>query len=273
LERLLKVVWIRRSRQTSAIFSTIPCSASSDMSTIAAFQAVKALRLKAVKNLPGHIIRLGPLPPTTELISPGTLRLPNPFVPLRNPRTGQWRPAKISLRRQADLVKQAKKSNTLHLLPPGPKTPRPTEQTLRAAAEMDAKLAGNPTRRTSKGYKEEEDTMWMSPVAWEGKAEYKEVAGAELGTRLYAAKKRMFKGHRWERVKEARDSKKKILLRDMARRVRNYKAVRLSILFNNAQSYAPSTFSTIKRESRTPSNRPALPKYGNCPSSLIALRC
>lgn len=196
------------------------------MSTSAALQAVKALQAKAVKGLPRHIIRFGPLPPPTEPVSAGTLRLPNPFVPRLNPKTGKWRPAAVSLRRQADIVKLAKASNTLHLLPPGPKTPRPTEQTLRAAAETNAKFEGHPTGKVTEGDKNGEDSSWMIPVSWEGKAEYKEVAGAELGTRLYAAKKRMFKGHRWERVKEARDSKKKILLRDMARRVRNYKAVR-----------------------------------------------
>jgi len=35
----------------------------------------------------------------------------------------------------------------------------------------------------------------MNPVDWEGKADFKEVPGAELGTRLYASRKRMFKGH------------------------------------------------------------------------------
>lgn len=196
------------------------------MSTSAALQAVKTLHAKAVKGLPRHIIKFGPLSAPTEPVSAGTLRLPNPFVPRLNPKSGKWRPAAISLRRQADLVKLAKASNALHLLPPGPKTPRPTEQTLRAATETNAKFEGRPTGTVTKGNKEEEDSSWMIPASWEGKVEYKEVAGAELGTRLYAGKKRMFKGHRWERVKEARDSKKKILLRDMARRVRNYKAVR-----------------------------------------------
>lgn len=70
----------------------------------------------------------------------------------------------------------------------------------------------------------------MNPVEWVGEHKAKETLGAELGTRLYAAKKRMFKGHRWERLKEARESKKKILMRDMARRIRRYKSVRRYIL-------------------------------------------
>ena len=53
-----------------------------------------------------------------------------------------------------------------------------------------------------------------------------EKPGAELGTRLYAAKKRMFKGHKWERVKAQRERRQNILMRDMAKRVYNYKNVR-----------------------------------------------
>ena len=65
----------------------------------------------------------------------------------------------------------------------------------------------------------------MNPVEWEGKADFKEVPGAELGTRLYASKKWMFKGHKWERLKEQKDIKQKILLRDMDKRIRRWKSV------------------------------------------------
>ena len=50
----------------------------------------------------------------------------NPFVGQRDPKTGRWMQPKYSLRRQAELVKAAKLSGTLHLLPPGPKL-RPIE--------------------------------------------------------------------------------------------------------------------------------------------------
>lgn len=50
-----------------------------------------------------------------------------------------------------------------------------------------------------------------------------EKPGAALGTRLYAGKKRMFKGHKWERVKAHRERRQNILMRDMAKRVYNYK--------------------------------------------------
>lgn len=46
---------------------------------------------------------------------------PNPFLPFRNPTTGRWAGARISLRTQADLVKLAKKTGVEALLPPGRK--------------------------------------------------------------------------------------------------------------------------------------------------------
>ena len=58
-----------------------------------------------------------------------------------------------------------------------------------------------------------------------GKADFKEVPGTELGTRLYASKKRMFKGHKWEKLKAQKDIKQKILLRDMDKRIRRWKSV------------------------------------------------
>lgn len=67
--------------------------------------------------------------------------------------------------------------------------------------------------------------LWAMRVVWEGSPEYKPVPGAALGTRLYAGKKRMFKGHKWERVKPRREAHRQMLLRDMDRRVRNYKKV------------------------------------------------
>lgn len=46
----------------------------------------------------------------------------NPFLPFRNPSTGHWAGARISLRTQADLVKIAKKHRVEDLLPPGRKS-------------------------------------------------------------------------------------------------------------------------------------------------------
>ncbi|KAG6919845.1 hypothetical protein DXG01_000350 [Tephrocybe rancida] len=196
-------------------------------------KVVKSFRIKQLASLQSHIIHNGPLPPPTaeQPILNTPHRLPNPFVPHKNPRTGRWAPAAISLRRQADLVKQAKASNTLYLLPPGPKAPKHSELTSLAAQKLAKKKFGGhwgqgfpPGKFDKAKWKKSLDNTWMNPVEWVGEVKTKEVPGAELGTRLYAAKKRMFKGHRWERLKAARAKKGKILMRDMARRVRNYKA-------------------------------------------------
>ncbi|KIM42145.1 hypothetical protein M413DRAFT_42864, partial [Hebeloma cylindrosporum] len=105
----------------------------------------------------------------------------NPFVPKKNAKTGRWHEPKFSLRRQADLVKKAHLSDTMNLIPPGPK---------KAAFELRMR---------------------------------RKVPGAELGIRLYAGKKRMFKGHLWERQQAKRIRKRSILMRDMAARVARYK--------------------------------------------------
>ncbi|KAG6853242.1 hypothetical protein C0991_005744 [Blastosporella zonata] len=199
--------------------------------TSAGAQAVKSFRIKQLVGLKTHVIHNGPLPPpTAEKPTRAPHRLPNPFIPHKNPLTGRWAPATISLRRQAELVKKAKASDTLHLLPPGPKNPRPVELTLKAATKLaQEKFGGSPGKSIPSIVSKEKlrtglEKTWMNPVEWIGEFQAKEVPGAELGTRLYAAKKRMFKGHRWERLKKARKTKKKILMRDMARRIRNYKA-------------------------------------------------
>jgi len=183
--------------------------------------------------------------------------LNNPFVPHKNPKSGRWAPAKYSLRRQADLVKHARKSGTLHLLPPGPKM----SETQLAAAEAAEAVAAVPAeqereesvasglvsvrREQGLGQEEEEehgrgrgrgpvsedavavDDVWATgSVEWVGTVRSRSVAGADVGNRLYAGKKRMFKGHKWERVRERRVARTKMLLRDMDKRVQRFKAYR-----------------------------------------------
>jgi len=63
-------------------------------------------------------------------------------------------------------------------------------------------------------------------VEWTGTVRERGVAGADIGARLYAGKKRMFKGHKWERVRERRAIRTKILLRDMDKRVQRFKRYR-----------------------------------------------
>ncbi|PPQ74700.1 hypothetical protein CVT24_003792 [Panaeolus cyanescens] len=64
---------------------------------------------------------------------------------------------------------------------------------------------------------------WDETVSWAGEYKPRNVPGAQLGIRLYAGKKRMFKGHRWERQKLGLLKRRAMLMRDMKDRVRNYK--------------------------------------------------
>ncbi|KAG6830593.1 hypothetical protein H0H92_015874 [Tricholoma furcatifolium] len=194
-------------------------------------KAVRSFRIKQLASLKTHVKLNGPLPPPTNEQPDTPHRLPNPFLPHKNPLTGRWAPPTISLRRQADLVKKAKASNGLYLLPPGPKCPKPSDLTAQAAAKLAKdQFGGTIGKGLVEGQSKEKwrsslEGTWMNPVDWVGEPKIKEVPGAELGTRLYAGKKRMFKGHRWERLKAGRDKKKKVLMRDMARRIRNYKSL------------------------------------------------
>ncbi|EIM89025.1 uncharacterized protein STEHIDRAFT_166957 [Stereum hirsutum FP-91666 SS1] len=197
----------------------------------------------------------------------------NPFIPLKNPSTGRWAPAKYSLRRQADLVKNARKSGTLHLLPPGPKF-NPEGQRLKdkiLVGEMQAALAVRAARKSTtdapsatggasattttnvSGLTKVVSTLsrrqkrlrlgrpvvtwnllfrthvrgWDREIRWGGELKAKEVKGADVGNRLYAGKRRMFKGHKWERVRGERMKMQARMLRFMPARVAKYKGQRL----------------------------------------------
>ena len=205
----------------------------------------------------------------------------NPFVPHKNDKSGRWAPPKYSLRRQAELIKHARASGTLHLLPPGPKMS--SAQLLVAASatpsssvfgEADV-LARNGLvnlqrgRDQGQGQRREQEKQgqegvevgeaqgeearvrapgledWMGPVEWVGTVRERSVAGADVGNRLYAGKKRMFKGHKWERMRERRVARTKVLLRDMDRRVQRFKGVRYSSLFTDSPPSLPSGRSSL----------------------------
>lgn len=114
-------------------------------------------------------------------------------------------------------MKKAHASSTMHLLPPGPKkaTFETRMQRVGTAADPPPGVLATLVQK------------WDVPVQWVGKVPEKKVVGAELGIRLYAGKKRMFKGHLWERVRAKRIRRRTLLMRDMAARVKNYKTVRV----------------------------------------------
>ncbi|KAH9962963.1 hypothetical protein BC827DRAFT_1340824 [Russula dissimulans] len=218
--------------------------------------AVKRFRLRELQILPPPTtrsqLRKFPPPTTRAALSPaldgstgtststGTLSVvaKNPFVPHKNPQSGRWAPPKYSLRRQAELIKHARASGTLHLLPPGPKMSQAQQQqqSLATKTKASALLAEEAAATVTEG----KDAAWTRPVEWVGTVRERNIAGADVGNRLYAGKKRMFKGHKWERTRERRVARTKMLLRDMDKRVERFKAVRffllacLELLFSHA---------------------------------------
>jgi hypothetical protein len=283
----------------------------------------------------------------------GTTTL-NPFLPHKNLESGRWAPPRYSLRRQADLIKHARASGTLHLLPPGPKmtlaqlelaaaavpttttTTTATSSSSAAAAALgeshveevvvvgkeeaeadEAVVVGGGSgsvslRRRKEGEvqerereegpgpgpglglgpgqeggqeaveeKEEEGEAqahtqgegevlqapeptslgdaqaqaqaraqadWTIAVEWSGTVRERSVAGADVGNRLYAGKKRMFKGHKWERTRERRVGRTEMLLRDMDKRIQRFKGVRFRLpplsppLFSQSPSFLLTAF-------------------------------
>jgi len=188
---------------------------------------------RELKALPRFIRRNGPLPTPTAA---DAVVLPNPFLPWRNPKTGRWAPPKYSLRQQADLIKQAKATSTVHLLPPGVKLPQPelfapplAAKPPASASAGKAKAKANPStllkraasssgRVNVKGHKE-----LKVAVEWDRKPAVKSVPGADRGTRLYAGRKKMFKGSKLERSRKQRAWRTWVLLHDMRKRIRRYR--------------------------------------------------
>ncbi|EXJ81410.1 hypothetical protein A1O3_07702 [Capronia epimyces CBS 606.96] len=75
---------------------------------------------------------------------------PNPFLPRKNPVTGRWAGARIGLRRQAELVKLAKKHGIEELLPPSRKATAFKEARL---LERGLRVKGTGEGQKVKGHK------------------------------------------------------------------------------------------------------------------------
>ncbi|KAJ7063465.1 hypothetical protein C8F01DRAFT_1219532 [Mycena amicta] len=178
---------------------------------------------RELKALPRFVRRHGPLP--APKAPGGSVVLPNPFLPWRNPKTGRWAPPKYSLRQQADLVKQAKATGTLHLLPPSIKLVHP--ELLAPAATLvelqEIKGKEREKENESTPIKRQVKVRKGVTVEWDRRPKERIVPGADIGTRLYAKKQRMFKGSRLERGKEQRQWRTWVLLRDMRKRIRRYR--------------------------------------------------
>ncbi|KAF8579227.1 hypothetical protein K439DRAFT_1654615 [Ramaria rubella] len=159
------------------------------------------------------------LPSSVSTSSPSTVAVKNPFIPHLNPETGCWAPPRYSLRRQADLIKRARLEGSLHLLPPGTKS-----KPLEFPATSTPKVARKAKR------KEPESSPIADiakPIEWFGEVKIREPAGANVGNRLYAAKKQMFKGHKWQRVARRQRKYRRILMDDMPKRILKYRMYRV----------------------------------------------
>ncbi|KZT37440.1 hypothetical protein SISSUDRAFT_987595 [Sistotremastrum suecicum HHB10207 ss-3] len=143
---------------------------------------------------------------TGKLEASTSLAVQNPFIPRPNEQSGHWMKPRISLRRQADLVKKARAAGLVHLLPPGPKLGQ-TEGEVEEAGSSRYNVEEGPT------------------IGWAGEWHVRKVAGADIGARLYAGKKRMFKGHKWQRELRKRQAAIGVRLRDMEKRVHRWRMV------------------------------------------------
>lgn len=216
-------------------FGSTTNSTNSPRQTMAALQAVKKFRLRESSA----VLK-------THSEASTQLKIPNPFLPHKNTESGRWAPARYSLRRQAELIKSAKASNTLHLLPPGPKL-----GIKQLATAANAQSTASPKASVS-------EELWAQEVEWEGELKEKEV----LGSRLYANRRRMFKGHKWERTRQAREEERRKAMEHMDRRIVGFREVRLQriqvvVMLSPWQSY--------RRKLPNPASVPRATSYTKLP--------
>ena len=163
-----------------------------------------------------------------------------------------------------NVVKAAKATHTLHLLPPGPKLPKAALQAAVAAVPKSARP--RPANRA---------TLWAQPVQWTGKLRERKVRGADVGNRLYANRKRRFKGHRWQRTKKMREARRQMLIKSMKRRIVRFKSVRglfvLGMFYVGAEWFGRCTtardgtrLARRRRPRRRPSFRSSAATYHRC---------
>lgn len=160
------------------------------------------------------------------------LSLQNPFLPLYHPVTKKWLPPVYSRRRQADLIKQARLHDQLHLLPPGPKLNMDEWRAKQKQAPESVRWSSpelHAAWRKSSSSKVLSEEELAENVKWVGEVKGGKKPGADIGARLYAGRKKMFKGHRWQRVALERKRKMLARLRDMPRRVWRFRTVCCSL--------------------------------------------
>ncbi|TDL25217.1 hypothetical protein BD410DRAFT_785087 [Rickenella mellea] len=181
------------------------------------------------------------LPGAWESTPRPQVALQNPFLPWFNPKSKRWHPPVYSRRRQAELVKKARETGLVGLLPLGPKmgvgeraawmgSMRESTRTLVEETSAKSQLHGREEAVQSRSAKAILhnpaiiDTHASVNISWQGTFKEKQVAGADIGARLYAGKKRMFKGHKWERERLKRRKQTSARMRDMPKRIRMFRS-------------------------------------------------
>lgn len=96
-------------------------------------------------------------------------------------------------------------------------------------ARSEVVKAGQRLQKAKEDYEmarmaEAQKQLWSNPF-WVGSVKKKVTKGEELGVKLYAGKKKMFKGHTWERERAKRRRRQSLLMRDMKARIARYKSV------------------------------------------------
>jgi large subunit ribosomal protein L25 len=221
-----------------ALFLPMPPSVASVVRASAQVQAFRVRSLKALNSLPSTVVSKQS---AQSLASPVLPTIPNPFLPSKNAETGRWHAPQYSLRRQKELVKAARTVGALDLLPPGLKC-RDTGAQLLRSAPQDTRTSGPDVSTDASGastsatvaevaqpqahpQRDLTGAPWALPVTWEGAPELPKAVQL-AAARLYAGKRRMFKGHKWERVRAQISAHRRNLMRDMEKRVNRYKNVR-----------------------------------------------
>ncbi|KZT23688.1 hypothetical protein NEOLEDRAFT_1069004 [Neolentinus lepideus HHB14362 ss-1] len=171
--------------------------------------ATKALKKFRIDNLPGRQLRAAAVT-TQKSVKQPIVEARNPFLPVQNPYSGKWAKPRYSLRMQKELVKKAKACGMVGLLPPGPKLSLEEIE----AAKRSETVAPRPDKKQD---------WWLRPVEWSTEPLVDKAKKAGLVT-MYVGRKRMFKGHKWERVRSERLRRHRIAMKGMAKQVKSYKS-------------------------------------------------
>jgi len=192
--------------------------------------AVHRFRWNQLRRIPKQS-KLGfpaePAPATAQL-PPTTL--PNPFLPHFNPASRRWAAPKLSLRQQAQLVKRARAAGLLHLLPPGPKAG--VDELFASNQRANASTASDP-------FPQGPSIEWLSNHLPPPPSQNTSAVPS-----LFLAKKRLFKGHKWQRAQAKRKAQLAVRARDMDRRIHRWRMNRVRYLKSPIAATKPSTSGT-----------------------------